>query len=231
MRDSKPVHNETHLGRIPLFDELPDGEIQQIAKASKTLLLEKCATLFRTGETCPGLHVVMYGQVKVAFSSTQGSEKVVDILQAGHSFGEAELLLDEPYRAHAQALGDTLVLQIAKTTILDLIARHPGFVHKLLNGMSKRLHDLMVDLEGYTLHTGVARVLTFLLREAAAGEPCNESAVVRLSAPKGVIASRLNLSPEYFSRILHDLSERGYFAIQGRDIHINSVSRLRLGLA
>ncbi len=173
MRDSKPVHNETHLGRIPLFDDLPGGEIQQLAKASKTLVLEKCGTLFRAGETCPGLHVVMYGQVKVAFSSTQGSEKVVDILQAGHSFGEAELLLDEPYRAHAQALGDTLVLQIARTAILDLIARNPGFAHKLLNGMSRRLHDLMIDLEGYTLHTGVARVLTFLLREAAVQEPCN----------------------------------------------------------
>ncbi len=230
MRDSKPVHIETHLGRISLFEDLPAGEIQQLAETSKTLVLEKCGTLFRTGETCPGLHVVMYGQVKVAFSSTQGSEKVVDILHAGRSFGEAELLLDEPYRAYAEALGDTLVLQVARTAILDLIARNPAFAHKLLNGMSRRLHDLMIDLESYTLHTGAARVLTYLLREAAVQESCNESAVVRLSAPKGVIASRLNLSPEYFSRILHDLSEQGYFAIQGRDIQINSISRLQLGL-
>lgn len=230
MRDSKPVQNETYLGRIPLFENLPGAEIPQVAKASKTLFLEKHGTLFRTGEACPGLHVVIDGQVKVVFSSTQGTEKVVDILQAGQSFGATELLLDEPYRAHAQALGGALVLQIAKPTILDLIARHPSFAHKLLNDMSRCLHDLMVDLEGYTLHTGATRVLTFLLREAAAQEPCCESAVVRLSAPKAVIASRLNLSPEHFSRILHEMSEQGLFAIQGRDIHIDSVSRLQLGL-
>lgn len=231
MRDSKPVHNETHLGRIHLFENLPGEEIRQLAKASKTLFLDKHGTLFRTGDACPGLHVVMDGQVKVLFSSTQGTEKVVDILQAGQSFGATELLLDEPYRACAQALEDSLVLQIAKPALLDLIARHASFAHKLLNDMSRCLHDLMLDLEGYTLHTGATRVLNFLLREAAAQEPCSESAVVTLSAPKGVIASRLNLSPEHFSRILHELSEQGLFAIQGRDIHIDSVSRLQLGLA
>ena len=231
MRDLKPVDTATHLGRIPLFAHLPDEEIERVAKASKTLALDKHATLFRTGESCSGLHVVIDGQVKLAFSSTQGTEKVVDVLQAGQNVGTTELLLNEPYRAHAQALADTLVLHVAKPTILDLLARNAGFTHTLMNDMSQRLHELMVDLEGYTLHSGLTRVLTFLLREAAAQEPGKESPVIRLSAPKGVIASRLNISPEHFSRILHDLSEQGLLAIQGRDIHIDSVSQLQLALA
>lgn len=231
MRDANSVQIDTLLGRIPLFEGLPCAEINEVAKACKTLNLEKHDMLFRSGNRCAGLQIVMYGQVKVAFSSPQGAEKVVTVLNAGQSFGQTELILDQPYRAHAQALGDTLVLQVAKATILDLLARNLGFSHKLLSSMSLQTHELMVDLEGYTLCSGAKRVLTFLLREAANQEACQEATVIRLSAPKSVIASQLNLSPEHFSRTLHELSAQGLFTIQGRDIHINSVSRLQLDLA
>jgi CRP-like cAMP-binding protein len=231
MRDSKPVQNETHLSRLPLFEALAARELERLARASRTQVLAKGNTLFSAGEPCAGLSVVMYGQVKVALSSTQGIEKVVDILQSGQSIGATELLLDVPYRVHAQALGDTLVLQVAKPAILDLLNRNACFAHQLLNDMSRCLHGLMVDLEGYTLHSGQSRVLSFLLREAEAQQACGDAAVVRLSAPKGVIASRLNLSPEHFSRILREMSELGLFAIRGRNIHIDDISRLQRGLA
>jgi CRP-like cAMP-binding protein len=43
---------------------------------------------------------------------------------------------------------------------------------------------------------------------------------VTLPAQKSLIASRLNLTPEYFSRILHDLSTAGLLRVEGRDIEI-----------
>ena len=39
---------------------------------------------------------------------------------------------------------------------------------------------------------------------------------------KGVIASRLNLTQEHFSRILHELSESGLITVDGRTIRIPS---------
>jgi CRP-like cAMP-binding protein len=44
---------------------------------------------------------------------------------------------------------------------------------------------------------------------------------------KAIVASRLNLTPEHFSRILHELSERGLIRVDGRDVHIDDVARLR----
>jgi CRP-like cAMP-binding protein len=48
-----------------------------------------------------------------------------------------------------------------------------------------------------------------------------------LSTNKGVIASRLNLTQEHFSRILHELSDKGLIAVEGRKIHIPDVDKLR----
>jgi CRP-like cAMP-binding protein len=41
------------------------------------------------------------------------------------------------------------------------------------------------------------------------------------------VASRLNLTPQHFSRILHELSEAGLVSVDGRTIHITDVAKLR----
>ena len=80
MRDTSPIQIETHLSRSPLFGDLPETSLRHVARASKMLLLGKRSPLFHSGETCHGLNLVIYGQVKLAFSATDGSEKGFDIL-------------------------------------------------------------------------------------------------------------------------------------------------------
>ena len=53
------------------------------------------------------------------------------------------------------------------------------------------------------------------------------SLTVTLPTSKGVIASRLNLTQEHFSRILHELSEKGLILVKGRKISIPDVEKLR----
>ena len=50
---------------------------------------------------------------------------------------------------------------------------------------------------------------------------------VTLPTSKGTIASRLNLTQEHFSRILHELSEKGLILVKGRKISIPDVEKLR----
>ena len=50
---------------------------------------------------------------------------------------------------------------------------------------------------------------------------------VTLPTNRGVSASRLNLTQEHFSRILHELTELGLIVVEGRKIHIPSVANLR----
>ena len=50
---------------------------------------------------------------------------------------------------------------------------------------------------------------------------------VTLPTNKGIIASRLNLTQEHFSRILHELTELGLIVVEGRKIHIPDIDRLR----
>jgi CRP-like cAMP-binding protein len=183
--------------------------------------------LFQRGQPCEGFYVVVYGQVKLSFVTSQGGEKVVEIIGPGMSFGEALMFMEKPYIVMAQTLADSLVLHVGKQAIWDELERDRGFALKMLAGLSRRLHRLVADVEAYSMQSGTQRVIGYLLRQDEAQAAANEPYTVTLPTAKGVVASRLNLTPEHFSRILHELAGEGLIDVDGRSVRIADVARLR----
>ena len=227
MNGNHPINIEALLTHIPLFNGLAPEEIARIARGTREIHANKGEILFHKGDPCSGFHLLVYGQIKLAFTSPQGSEKVVEIIRQGQSFGEAIMFMDKPYIVFAQALNDSLLLHVSKSAVYDELDRDPKFSRKMLAGMSMRLHQLMNDVESYSLHSGKQRIIGYLLQELPEHEENGNNVVVTLPTNKGVIASRLNLTQEHFSRILHELTELGLIVVEGRKIHIPSVDKLR----
>ena len=220
------INIEALLAHVPLFNGLEADEIARLPRGSREITATRGDILFHKGDTPTGFYLIVYGQVKLAFTSPQGGEKVVDIVGQGQTFGEAVMFMDKPFMVYAQALADSLLLHISKTAILDELDKDPRLGRKMIAGLSMRLHHLINDVESYSLHSGRQRIIGYLLREYPQGG--ERSITVTLPTNKGVIASRLNLTQEHFSRILHELSEKGLIVVEGRKIHIPEVERLRL---
>ena len=220
-----PIKNQSFLANLPLFKELSAEEIDRLAQGTREFHVPRGQILFRRGDRCEGFHVVVYGQMKLAFNAADGAEKVVEIMGPGQSFGEAVMFMEKPYPVYSQALADSLLLHIAKAYVFEELERDPGFARRMIAGLSRRLHGLIGDLEAYSLQSGTQRVIGYLL-----GQPHEAGATRRrftLPARKGVIASRLNLTPEHFSRILHELTEAGLIHVDGRSFSILDVDGLR----
>jgi CRP-like cAMP-binding protein len=222
-------HAENFLANLALFRELTEEQRARIAESTRQLRLARGEVLFRRGDPADGMYVIVYGQVKLSFVSSTGVEKVVEILDHGQSFGEAVMFLDLPHVVSAQVLSDALLLFVPKETVFEGIDRDPGFARRMLGGLSRRLHQLIADVESYSTRSGTERVIGFLLRDCAVADQGVVSGSVDLQLPvaKGVIASRLNLTQEHFSRILHDLTSLGLIEVKGRRIHVCDLERLR----
>jgi len=225
MHAKQGINIEALLSHLPLFNGLEADEIARIARGTREVNALRGDTLFHKGDPSTGFHLIVYGQVKLAFTSAQGGEKVVDILGQGHSFGEAVMFMDKPYMVYAQALSDSRLLHISKTVILDELEKDPRLGRKMIAGLSIKLHHLITDVESYSLHSGRQRIIGYLLLDNRDSE--EKSLSVTLPTNKGVIASRLNLTQEHFSRILHELSEKGLIVVDGRRIGIPDVDKLR----
>ena len=216
-----------YLSVLPLFTDLSRPELERLALGCQLRRLSRADTVFRVGEPCEEFHVTVTGQIKLFAISPAGQEKVIELVGPGNSFAEALMFTGKPYIINAQALTDTLLLTVKKDAVVGEIERDPRFAMRMLAGISRRLHGLVHDVEAYALHSGVQRVIGYLLRDQVA-EDCVSGEVVTVSLPvsKATIASRLSLTPEYFSRVLHELEAAGLVRIDKRDVHILDVQRL-----
>lgn len=214
---------EELLGHAPIFRGLSREEIARIAAGAREVRVARGDAVFNRGSRCEGFHIVAYGRVKLMLGTPGGEEKVVEIIGPGMSFGEALMFADRPYIVSAGALEDTLLLHVGKAALYLELDADPRLARRMLGSLSMRLHMLMKDLEALSLHSATQRVIGYLARlEDEAG-----AERVTLPAKKSLVASRLNLTPEYFSRILHELAAAGCIRVEGRDIVILDGAGLR----
>jgi CRP/FNR family transcriptional regulator, dissimilatory nitrate respiration regulator len=207
-----------YLSLQPLFTDLSAPELDRLAQGCMLRRFGRGETVFVVGQPCEEFHVCVTGQVKLYAVSPAGAEKVIDIIGPGQSFAEALMFTGQPYIINAQALTDCLLLSVKKDAVEGEIAHDPRFALRMLAGISRRLHGLVHDVEAYALHSGVQRVIGYLLRDIVADD--ETPVTVSLPVSKATIASRLSLTPEYFSRVLHELEAAGLVRIDKRDIHI-----------
>ncbi|MBL8525590.1 MAG: Crp/Fnr family transcriptional regulator [Betaproteobacteria bacterium] len=220
-----PIHD--FLANIPLLRDASPEEVDRVAAGTRRVYAQKGEVLFRRGDPCEGFWVILYGQVKLTVTSPHGMEKVIEILGPGLTFGEAIMFMDMQYVVASQALADSLLLHVSKSTVMIELERNPAFARKMLAGLSRRLHGLIRDVESYSMRSGAERVIGFLLRiDDNENGDANTSTVI-LPASKVTIASRLNLTPEHFSRVLHDLSAAGLIEVDGKAIRVPDMQRLR----
>lgn len=205
------------LERLPLFSATSPELLDPLVQATRTRRITRGTRIFQRGDPPRGFYCVVFGQVKLAFSSAQGSEKVIEIIGPQQSFGEAVMFMDRPYPVFAEALCDTLLLQVSQEAVFQLLEQSPAFARQMLAGLSMRLHTLVNDVESYSLHTATQRVIGYLLQLASQG--INQQRL-ELPTSKQTIASRLNLTPETLSRVFNELTRAGLILVEGRFIDI-----------
>ena len=216
-----------YLSTLPLFSSMNEDERHRMAADCSLRRMERGRLVFSAGEPCAEFHVVVVGQVKLFAVSPAGVEKVIELCGPSHTFAEAIMFMGMPYIVSSQTLTDSLLLTIPTGAVLREIERSPDFSLRMLAGLSRRLHGLIKDVQAYALHSGVQRVIGYLLGDKLSeSEPASESLVVSLPVSKAAIASRLSLTPEYFSRVLNELETAGLIHVDKRDIHIPDTARL-----
>jgi CRP-like cAMP-binding protein len=120
-----------------------------------------------------------------------------------------------------------MLLHVSKEVVFEEIDRDPKFARRMIAGLSRRLHHLISDVESYSLRSATQRVIGYLLQPDHDDDEAHGRTMVTLPAAKSVIASRLNITPEHFSRILHELTEAQLIEVTGRTVRILDMEKLR----
>lgn len=210
------------LKALPLFKALDAPALARLAAATERRRVARGQRVFGRGDDPTGLYVLVYGQVRLLGRARGGGERLAGVVQPGHSFGEPVMFLERPALVDAEAATDALVLHLPKEVVFEEIERNPRFARRLIAGLSARLEALVQQQERHELGGGRARLAGYLLRQA--GERVDVP--FALPAAKAAVAAHLRLTPEHFSRLLHELAAERLLRVEGRLITLLQPSRL-----
>ena len=214
------------LATVSPFSALSAAELAALAPQTTVLDVPRAAVICHQGDPCVALHIIVHGQVALALQGTDGTERVVELLGPGATFGETSLYVGRPYLMGARVLCETRLMRIGRNAVLQQIRRSPRFSEAVIAQISSRLHSRTVELQSQVTLTGMQRAVAFLLNDCRITR-MRGGAVVLLPAKKGTVASRLNLTQSHFSRILRSLAALSLIQVSGRSVRIPDVERLR----
>jgi len=121
-------------------------------------------------EAAPAINYyqISTGQVKMTNYSEDGKEFTQGIFGSNQSFGEPPLLADINYPANAEALCDTIVIQLHKSAFLELLIAYPDIHLKLTKTLAKRLYykAIMVsEISNHDAEHRIIRIIDYLKHE------------------------------------------------------------------
>jgi len=207
--------------RTHLFKGLDKQQLEKVLAHSNLHKLKKEQILFSQGDEVCCFYLVLSGMVKLFRLSPDGQEKVIEVVNSGETFAEALMFLDNPnFPVSAAALSEAQVVSFNSADFLKMLQQSPQTCITLLGTMSQRIRGLVQEIDNLSVQTGRQRLAAYIIEHAS------DDGKLHLPIAKSVLASRLSIKPETFSRIIKQLRNSETITVDGANIEIIDVDQL-----
>jgi len=211
------------IAATPLFAGLPDDVLMRALMDSSMRRYPRGTILFMHGEPADRCFIVFEGWIKLFRETMDGHESVITVVGPGESFAEAAVFASSAFPVSCAAIDDARILVIKDSSLLAEMRENPDMAFNMLATMSQRLRGLVRQIEQLTTRSTTERVAAFLVRLA---DGADGKAVISLPHDKSLIAGRLGMQPESFSRALSKLRRYGV-ATSGRNVTVSDIALLQ----
>jgi CRP-like cAMP-binding protein len=212
------------MARLSYFEGWDKDQLARLAAGARQLSLAKKEKLVSKGERVHALYVVISGQIRLFIPLSNGTERVISLVERGESFGEPCLIQSEPCPYDAVAGKDSHLLAIDALTYRRELRQSESLAERTLNLVAQRLLHTLRDIEICAQPSRLQRVAHYLIHLQPPDKlPTQE---IRLPALKRDIAAKLGLSQETFSRMLAFMAQQGFIQFTGSQVRVEDWNRL-----
>lgn len=207
------------LARVPLFQDLSQGDLQRISGVCKEERLPKGAYVFHAGDADDSCYIIQQGAIKL-FRVSDQRETILDILIERDLLVEmAQLRPGHVRTTSAQALDKTVMLIIHRNEFVALLQRQHAIVLRLLDAMEQRLRDANEHIENLAVLDSrhrVLRTLWWIFNKYSIGSAGDFRVAFRLT--HRLLAGLSGTTRETVTRVLLELQDNHVLGFEGRSI-------------
>jgi len=212
------------LSNTHLLADVEPTILDMFFSSATSKSVKKGQVLFMHEDEATHFYVIKQGWVKLFRETYDGDEVVVDVLNDGHIFGETSIFEQDIYSYGAQAVEDVELISIPLSVLKNKIQKSPEFAMRMFGAMSRFRKQQDFELEHRDVQNAPQRIGCFLLRLCK--PDAYEAVTLHLPYDKTLIASRLGMKPETFSRGLSKLRNETGIRIKGATVEIDTIEQL-----
>ena len=209
---------EQVLRGLAVFAGLSDEAIRAVASRTYPRTLRRNAQLFREGDPCHGLDIVVEGKVR---------EQVLHVEGPGRPVAEVPLFDGGPYPASARVLEDSRILFLPRNAFQALYRDYPEIADAVIRELGRRLRRLVGLIEKVTLKDVRARVAATLVELAEAAGAFRDGGTLVLRQTQEELARGLATTREGVARALAGLRREAIISQKGARVRILDAAALR----
>tara|TARA_R110001592_G_scaffold29350_3_gene106500 strand:- start:14235 stop:14957 length:723 start_codon:yes stop_codon:yes gene_type:complete len=216
--------NQKEILKVSIFKHLDSGALKKISAGASSSMHSKGKILFIHGDEAQRFYFIKSGWVKLFRETLDGAQAIVDILPKGYIFGETSIFEDSIYPYSAEVVEPSEIISFSLKNLKSEIAENNQLALSMLSAMARYRRQQDQEIEHRSIQNAPQRLGCFLLRLANQ----DEVGVVKIHLPydKTLIASRLGMQPETFSRALSKLKAQTGIRVQGATIEMDSLDSL-----
>jgi len=230
MREAMATTDDTArlLARVPLFADLSERELEQLAQVAVPRTYEPGEAVFREGDSGDTCYIVREGSVRVTRRHSDGRVITLAELRPGAIFGELAMFGGETRSASVEALERTRALAILSGDIRRIMIQHPEIAVAMLENLADRLRGANERIARQSFQTVAGRVASALLSQVQARSENGETERdVVIEATQAEIAQLAGASRESASRFLAKLERAGLITTGRGRVVVHEPSALR----
>ncbi|TVP13271.1 Crp/Fnr family transcriptional regulator [Shewanella sp. KCT] len=208
-----------------LFSALGEEELCRLLGQAAKITLAAHENLFYQGDLAKRFYLVIQGHLQLYRTSLQGQDKVIEVVREGRTFAEALMFSRQAsYPVSAQAVSHCTLVSFDSEGYLAMLRGNPDACIAIMAEMSVRLRKDINEVELLSVQNAQSRLLLFLLRNMQ--KIGDNQGRVELDIPKRVLASRLSIQPETFSRLMKKMVTEGIIGESRGAIDIKDLGKL-----
>lgn len=186
---------------------------------------KKGKILFIQGDKSDRFYVVMSGWVKLYRETLDGVQPVVDILTTGHIFAEDTIFQNKEYEYSAEVVEMAEIISLPTSLLEKASEENASFALNFLKHMARKSSAQEKKLESMVIQNAPQRIGCFFLRLVPQDQG-HKSVTLHLPYDKTLIAARLGMQPETFSRALKKLMDETGIKVKGATVEIDQLDNL-----
>ena len=216
------VNEWTMLMATPLFKAMGPDIVRSVIQSRAAQHFERGAQIFQQGDPANSFFFIFEGWVKLYRQREDGEEVVVTICTAGETFAEGAMFMGGRYPVSAEAVSMARIIRVDGGALRKAIEQQPQLAFDMLAAASAHLRLLVAQIEQLKVQSVPQRIADFLLKQ---GHADAGPLTIALPYEKALIANRLGMTPESFSRGLAKLRTLGV-EVERDKVRIADISKL-----